>query len=131
MKVPFVDLKKQYLTLKMEIDEAISRVLAESAFVGGSFVESFEKAFAKFCNTEHCVGVGNGTDALFLVLKALNVGNGDEVITGANTFIATSEAITRTGAKVVFVDVDPETYNMDVKKIEKAVSYTHLRAHET
>lgn len=133
MKVPFVDLRRQYLTLKTEIDEAISRVLVESAFVGGSFVESFERAFAEFCNTEHCVGVGNGTDALFLALKALNVGAGEEVITAANTFIATSESITKTGAKVVFVDVDPETYNMDVKRIEgeitprtKAIVPVHL-----
>jgi len=123
MKVPFVDLKKQYRTLKTEIDEAISTVLAETAFVGGSFVESFEMAFAEFCNTKHCVGVGNGTDALFLALTALKVGAGDEVITAANTFIATSEAITRTGARVVFVDIDSETFNMDVKKIEEAITH--------
>jgi len=118
MNIPFVDLKAQYESIKEEIDGAISEVISKSAFVGGSFVESFEKAFASFCNVKHCVGVGNGTDALFIALKGLGIGKGDEVIVPANSFIATSEAVTLTGARVAFVDIDPKTYNMDPNKLE-------------
>jgi dTDP-4-amino-4,6-dideoxygalactose transaminase len=118
VNIPLVDLKAQYESIKDEIDSAISEVISKSAFVGGPFVESFEKALASFCNVKHCVGVGNGTDALFIALKVLGIGRGDEVIVPANTFIATSEAVTLTGAKVVFVDIDPRTYNMDPKKLE-------------
>ena len=103
MNIPFVDLKKQYESIKDEIDHAIAEVISKTAFIGGSFAKSFESAFAEFCNVKHCVGVGNGTDALFIALKALGIGKGDEVITVANSFIATSEAVTMTGAKVVFV----------------------------
>ena len=118
MQIPLVDLKAQYQSIKEEIDAAIADVISKSAFVGGPFVKSFEEAFAEFCNVKHCVGVGNGTDALFLALKALGIRQGDEVITAANSFIATSEAITMTGAKVAFVDIDPNTYNMDPNKLE-------------
>ena len=118
MNIPLVDLKAQYESIKHEIDSAISEVISKSAFVGGPFVESFEKAFASFCNVKHCVGVGNGTDALFIALKTLGVGQGDEVIVPANSFIATSEAVTLTGAKVVFVDINPKTYTMDPNKLE-------------
>ena len=118
MKVPFVDLKAQYANIKDEIDQAIAEVISKTAFIGGPFAKSFEEKFAEFCNVKYCVGVGNGTDALFIALKALGIGEGDEVITAANSFIATSEAITMTGAKVVFVDIDPKTYNMDPKKLD-------------
>jgi dTDP-4-amino-4,6-dideoxygalactose transaminase len=118
MIIPLVDLKAQYESIKDEINFAISEVISKSAFVGGPFVESFEKAFASFCNVKHCVGVGNGTDALFIALKVLGIGTGDEVIVPANSFIATSEAVTLTGAKVVFVDINPKTYNMDPTKLE-------------
>jgi dTDP-4-amino-4,6-dideoxygalactose transaminase len=118
MNIPFVDLKAQYESIKNEIDSAISEVISKSAFVGGPFVESFEKAFAFFCGVKHCVGVGNGTDALFVALKVLGIGKGDEVIVPANSFIATSEAVTLTGAQVVFVDIDPNTYNMDSNKLD-------------
>ena len=118
MNIPLVDLKAQYESIKTEIDAAISEVISKSAFIGGSYVESFEKAFASFCNVKHCVGVGNGTDALFIALKTLGIGQGDEVIVPANSFIATSEAVTMTGAKVAFVDIDPKTYNMDHNKLE-------------
>jgi len=118
MKIPFVDLKAQYESIKEEIDAAIADVIANTAFIGGPFVKSFESAFAKFCNVNHCIGVGNGTDALFIALKSLGIGEGDEVITAANSFIATSEAITMTDARVVFVDINPETYNMDPNKLE-------------
>ena len=124
MNIQFVDLKAQYESIKDEIDSAISEVISKSAFVGGPFVESFEKAFASFCNVKHCVGVGNGTDALFIALKTHGIGQGDEVIVPANSFIATSEAVTLTGARVVFVDIDPKTYNMDPHKLE---DYLKLR----
>jgi dTDP-4-amino-4,6-dideoxygalactose transaminase len=118
MNIPLVDLKAQYESIKDEINSAISEVISKSAFVGGPFVESFEKAFAEFCNVKHCIGVGNGTDALSIALKVLGVGPGDEVIVPANSFIATSEAVTLTGARVVFVDIDAKTYNMDPNKLE-------------
>ncbi len=133
MNIPFVDLKSQYASVKEEIDSVVLDVMAHSAFIGGPHVESLERAFANFCGVNHCVGLGNGTDAIFIALKAFGVGAGDEVITAANSFIATSEAITMAGARVVFVDVDPLTYNMDVDQIEgkitphtKAVVPVHL-----
>ncbi len=122
MNIQLVDLQAQYASIKGEIDSAVSEVISKSAFIGGPYVKAFESAFAEFCNAKHCVGVGNGTDALFVALKALCIGEGDEVITAANSFIATSEAITMTGAKVVFVDINPKTYNMDPRKIEEKIT---------
>jgi dTDP-4-amino-4,6-dideoxygalactose transaminase len=118
MNVPFLDLKTQYLSIKDEIQAALNAVLDQTAFAGGPFVAQFEKEFAEFCQVEHCVGVGSGTDALWLALLALGVGPGDEVITAPDTFIATAEAITYCGATPVFVDVDEKTYNMDPNKLE-------------
>jgi dTDP-4-amino-4,6-dideoxygalactose transaminase len=122
MNIPLVDLKAQYDSIKPEIDAAMAQVIAKTAFIGGPFAQEFEKAFAAFCGVKHCIGVGNGTDAIFIALKALGVGVGDEVITVANSFIATSEAITMTGARVVFVDINPKTYNIDVAKTEAKVT---------
>jgi len=122
MNVPFVDLKAQYQSIKSEIDPAILTVISETAFVGGKYVEGFEKAFAEKFGVKHCVSCANGTDAIYITLKALGIGPGDEVITVANSFIATSEAITLTGAKVVFVDIDPTTYNIDVNQIEAKIT---------
>lgn len=122
MQVPFLDLKTQYKSIKQEIDKAITNVIKETAFVGGEYVKRFEEEFADFCQAKHCVGVANGTDALFIALRALGIGKGDEVITAANSFIATSEAITMAGARVVFVDCDHQTHNIDVKKIPSAVT---------
>ena len=122
MNIPFVDLKAQYLSIKDEIDQALVSVISKTAFVGGPFVKSFEEAFAKFCDVKNCVGVGNGTEALFIALKVLGIGPGHEVITVANSFIATSEAVTMTGARVVFVDINPETYNIDVSKVEEKIT---------
>jgi len=118
MKVPFLDLKAQYETIKDEINEAIQQVLDSCAFAGGPYVEQFEKAFAKFCQCEHAIGVGSGTEALCVALLSLGIGPGDEVITVPNTFIATAEAISFTGAKPVFVDIDEKTYTMDPQKLE-------------
>ncbi len=122
MQIPFVDLKSQYDSIKAELDKAIATVISQTAFIGGSHVKNFEEAFAKFCKVKHCIGVGNGTDALFLALKTLGIGPGDEVITVANSFIATSEAITATGARVVFVDINPKTYNINTGKIEEKIT---------
>jgi len=122
MKVPFVDLKTQYNTIRGEIDAVIGEVISKTAFIGGHFSREFEGAFSDYLGTTHCVGVGNGTDALYISLRALGVGQGDEVITVANSFVATSEAITMAGAKVVFVDCDPETYNIDLAKIEDVIT---------
>jgi len=122
MNVSFVDLKSQYLSIKSEIDNAIQSVIADSAFIGGKYLKTFEQNFADYVNIKHCIGVGNCTDALFVALKSLGVKEGDEVITVVNSFIATSEAITMTGAKVVFVDCNKDTYNIDVDKIEQAVT---------
>jgi len=122
MNIPFVDLRAQYETIRDEIDKNISDVILKSAFIGGPYLEKFESEFAAFCNVDHCVGVGNGTDALFIALKAFGIGAGDEVITTAFSFIATSEAITMSGARVVFVDINPATFNIDVTKIEDKIT---------
>ncbi len=122
MKVPFVDLKAQYSSIKNDVDAAMAKVIQNTAFIGGDEVREFEKAFGQACNRNFCVGVGNGTDALFIAMMGLGIGSGDEVITAANSFIATSEAVTRTGAKVVFVDVQAETYTLDPQLVEKAVT---------
>lgn len=122
MKVPFLDLKTQYLSIKDEIKQAIDQVLETTAFAGGPFVEKFEKEFAAFCSVQHCVGVASGTDALWLALLALGVGKGDEVITSPSTFVATAEAISFTGASPVFVDIDPDTCNMDPARLASAIT---------
>jgi len=122
MNIPFVDLKRQYQNIKDDVDRAIAEVISNTAFIGGPYAKAFEEAFAEFCDVSHCVGVGNGTDALFLGLRALGVGPGDEVITVANSFVATSESITNAGARVVFVDCDPRTYNIDVSQIEAKIT---------
>ncbi len=122
MKIPFVDLKAQYYLIKQEIDEAISNVIQDSAFIGGKYAKAFEQSFANYIGVKYCIGVGSGTDALYIALKALGISEGDEVITAANTFIATSEAITLTGARVKFVDCNEATYNIDVDKLEQAIT---------
>ncbi len=122
MKVPFVDLKAQYAEIKDEINEAIQNVIGDSAFIGGKYLKEFEVNFARYIGVKHCVGVGNGTDALCLALKALGVREGDEVITVTNSFIATSEAITNAGARIVFVDCHEATYNIDVGKIGERIT---------
>lgn len=122
MKIPFVDLKAQYLSIKDEIDSAIQKVLDSAQFIKGPQVEKFEKEFAEYAGAKCCVGVGNGTDALYLALRALGVGPGDEVITVPNTFIATTEAISLTGAKIVWCDIDYDTYLMDTNKVENLIT---------
>lgn len=120
--IQLVDLKAQYDTIQNEITEAIQSVIDSSAFVGGNAVREFEKEFAAYCEVKGCVGVGNGTDAIYLTLRAMGIGPGDEVITVAHTFIATSEAISMTGARPVFVDIREDTMLMDPALIEKAIT---------
>jgi dTDP-4-amino-4,6-dideoxygalactose transaminase len=122
MIVPYADLKGQYATLREEILAALDRVGGKAAFILGEEVQEFEREFAAFCEVKHCVAVNSGTSALHLALLGAGVQAGDEVITTSNTFIATAEAISYTGAKPVFVDIDPRTANIDVTQIAAAVS---------
>ena len=122
MRVPFLDLKAQHEPIRAELERAIRNVIDSSAFAGGPFVEKFEANFASYCSCKHAVGVGNGTDALWLSLLALGIGADDEVITVPNTFMATAEAITFCGARPVFVDVDERTYTMDPARIAEAIT---------
>lgn len=115
-------MKAPYLELKNELDTAYKRVMESGWYVLGQEVKTFEQEFAQYCGVKHCIGVGNGLDALFLVLKAWDIGAGDEVIVPANTYIATWLAVTYTGAKVVPVEPDERTYNIDPSKIEAAVT---------
>lgn len=122
IKVPFLDLRTQYDAIRDEIGHAIQRVLNDSAFISGPYVEKFEKEFAEFCGCRYAVGTSNGTSALWMSLLGLGIGPGDEVITVPNTFIATAEAISFSGAKPVFVDVDEQSYTMDPRLLERAIN---------
>ncbi len=121
-KIPLVDLKAQYASIKPEIDAAMQRVVENTAFIGGKEVSNFEAAFAAFQQTKRAVGVASGTGAIFLALKALGIGPGDEVITTPHTFIASVEPIEVLGATTVLVDIDPVTFNLDPAKIEAAIT---------
>ncbi|WP_243358642.1 DegT/DnrJ/EryC1/StrS family aminotransferase [Fundidesulfovibrio terrae] len=114
MTIPFVDLKAQYESIKQEIADAVTEVLETRTFILGPHVAAFEKCFAKSCGAEHCIGVGNGTDALFIALKSLGFGPGDEALVPANTFVATSEAVSMCGGRPVFVDAEEAGYHMDL-----------------
>ncbi len=120
--IQLVDLKAQYDTISEDINKAIQSIIDNSAFVGGNAVQEFEKDFAAYCDVKACVGVGNGTDAIYLTLRALGIGPGDEVITVSYTFIATTEAITMTGARPVFVDIKEDTMLMNPALLEAAIT---------
>jgi dTDP-4-amino-4,6-dideoxygalactose transaminase len=122
VKVPYLDLKAQYETIKADIDAGIAGVSSETAFGRGLFVQEFEAAYAEMYGVEHCIGVANGTDALFVVLKMLGIGPGDEVITAANSWISSSEVITLAGGTPVFVDIEPEYYNLDPSLLEAKIT---------
>jgi dTDP-4-amino-4,6-dideoxygalactose transaminase len=122
MKIPFVDLHAQYLTLKAEIDHAIAEVIAQSAFIRGPQVDAFEKAWAETLGVKHCVSCANGTDALYIAMRALGVKPGDEVITTAHSWISTSETITQAGGRVVFCDTDYDTFNVNPALIETKIT---------
>jgi dTDP-4-amino-4,6-dideoxygalactose transaminase len=121
-QVPFVDLAAQYRTIAAEINEATSKVIQNADFILGREVNLFEEEFAAFCETRYAVGVDSGTSALELALRAYDIGPGDEVITAANSFIASALAISHAGATPVLTDVDPYTYTMDVASIESAIT---------
>lgn len=120
--IPICDLKQQYLQLKDEIDAAMQEVAASGHFILGPQVKAFEQEMADYCGCDYAIGVGSGTDALHLSLLALGIGPGDEVITTPFTFIATTEAIGMVGATPVFVDIDPQTFNIDVQQLETAIT---------
>ncbi len=134
--IPVVDLKAQYQSMKREIDNAVEEVLREGSFIHGEACRCFEREFATFCGVSSACGVASGSDAPFLALKALGIGPGDEVVTTPFSFIATAEAISRNGARVVFADIEEETLNLDPKAVEshlsektKAVIPVHLYGH--
>jgi len=127
MNVPFLDLRPQYLELKDQFDEAYRRVAESGRFILGSEVESFESEFAAYCRVRHCVGVGNGLDALHLIIRALDIGPGDEVLVPANTYIATWLAVSHAGASPVPIEPNERTYNIDSSRIEGAIT-EHTRA---
>src|SRR3989442_57574 len=122
IKVPFYGHVRQYHSIRREMDEAIQSVLESSQYVMGPALDRFEQEFAGYFGMKHAVGVNSGTDALWLAFLALGIQPGDEIITTANTFFATAEAIWFVGAKAVFVDCDSRTYNIDPSKIEAAIT---------
>jgi dTDP-4-amino-4,6-dideoxygalactose transaminase len=133
VRVPFVDLRAQYTTIREEVEATVRQVLEGASFIHGPEVAEFEREFASFLGVKHAIGVANGTDALLLALKALGIGDGDDVMIPANTFVATAEAIVHAGARPVLVDINPQTYTINVEQIEdrltpntKAIIPVHL-----
>lgn len=134
--IKFVDLYQQYQSIRPEIDAAIAQVIKDAAFIGGSAVSEFEKAFAEYQQSAHCVGVANGTDAIEIALEALALPAGSEVIVPANSFIASSESVTRAGHRVVFADANPDTYSISIEDVARrigprtvAIVAVHLHGH--
>lgn len=122
MIVPLVDMKGQYELIKEEVNAAALRIIESGMYIGGKEIEKFEEELASHCGAKYAVGVSSGTDALYLALRVFDIGPGDEVISVPFTFMATTEAICLAGAKPVFVDIDPKTFNIDAAKIEKAIT---------
>lgn len=138
MQVKFLDLKKNYESIKPQIDDAIADVLNNTSFISGPQVTNFENNFAKYIDVKHCIGCGNGTDALEIALKSLDIGPDDEVITQSNTFVSTVFAIVSTGATPILVEPEPHTFLIDISKIEnkitaktKAIIPVHLYGYPT
>src|SRR5262245_23733477 len=122
MKVPLLDLKAQYATIRSEIGDAIERVVESQRFILGPEVEGLEREIAAFCRVRFAIGVSSGTDALLTALMAIGAGPGDEVITTAYSFFATAGVISRLGARPVFVDIDPKTFNLDSSAVNEKIS---------
>ena len=120
--IPILDSKRQYAKIGNEIEKAVTEVLASGSYILGKHNKAFQTEFADFVGTKYSVGLNSGTDALHLALRALNIGRGDEVITTAFTFVATASAIGLAGATPVFVDINPDTFNIDANKIEAAIT---------
>jgi dTDP-4-amino-4,6-dideoxygalactose transaminase len=136
MKVPFIDLHRQYLSIKPDIDKSINQVFEASQFIGGNYVTQFENEFAQYCGIDYCVGCANGTDAIELALRALGIGEGDEVIVPAFTWISDADAVRSLGAKVIFADILKDEYTIDPEDVKsktssktKAVIAVHLYGH--
>ena len=134
--IKFLDLSAQYQSIKSEIDCAIQSVIENSAFIGGEYVAQFEDNFSNYVGVDYCIGVGNGTDALEIAIEALDMPIGSEIIVPANSFIASSEAVTRSGHRVVFVDIDSESYVISIEDLKKritpktkAIMAVHLYGH--
>ena len=134
IRIPFLDLNAQYHSINEDIDRAIAAVIAESAFIKGKFVQQFEQDFGRLYGVKHVIGCGNGTDSLYIIMKMLGIGQGDEVITAANSWISSSETISQAGARPVFIDVHPDYYSMDEQLLEnkitkktKAIIAVHLQ----
>ena len=121
MEIQFVDLKRQYMLHRLEIDEAIKQVIEETAFISGKYANLFEKEFAQLYGVNHCISTANGTDSLYIIMKCLGIGSGDEVITVSNSWISSSETISQTGAKPVFIDVD-DYFTIDTNKIQSRIT---------
>ena len=122
MQVPFVDLKKQYLSLKDEIDGAIESVINETAFIKGKYVSKFEEDYKQAYGVKNVISCANGTDAIYIALKSLGIGLGDEVITVSNTWISTAETISQAGAKPVFIDTNSSSYTINHELIERKIT---------
>src|SRR5713101_7798282 len=122
-EVPFLEVRSTYLEIKDELDAAYHRVMNSGWYILGNEVEAFETEFAAYCGTKHCIGVGNGLEALQLILRGYGIGPGDEVIVPANTYIATWLAVSNAGATVVPVEPDGRTYNLDPTRIEAAITH--------
>jgi dTDP-4-amino-4,6-dideoxygalactose transaminase len=120
--IKFLDLHAQYLAIKPQVDAAIAAVIRDSAFISGAYAKRFEEEFAAYARSAHCVGVANGTDAIEIVVEALGLPHGSEVIVPGNSFISSSEAVTRAGCKVVFADVDPECYTLTAETVRAKIS---------
>lgn len=134
--IKFLDLRGQYDRIREDIDAAVAKVLSDATFIGGPAVRAFEEAFAGYVGVPHCIGVANGTDALEIIIEALELPRGSEIILPANSFIATSEAVSRCGHRIVFADVSPNTYVLDVEDVRRrltadtrAVIAVHLYGH--
>jgi Predicted pyridoxal phosphate-dependent enzyme apparently involved in regulation of cell wall biogenesis len=122
MKIPFVSFEKMHKEIETELEEAFSKVLKKNWFIQGTECEAFEREFAEYCGADYAIGCGNGLDALYLILRALEIGEGDEVIVPSNTYIATALAVSYTGAKPVFVEPDMRSYNINPELIEEKVT---------
>ena len=122
MKVEFADLNFQYKIIQKNYKKNFSRIISDSSFIGGFYLDQFEKKFAEFCNIKYCLGVGNGTDALEIAIQSLNLPKNSEIIIPANTFIATAEAVIRSGHRVCFADVHYDNSLIDESKIENCIN---------
>ncbi|HEV3327424.1 MAG TPA: DegT/DnrJ/EryC1/StrS family aminotransferase [Puia sp.] len=122
MKIPFVDLKAQYLSIKNDIDQAVKQVIEETSFIGGPVVSKFEDEFSKLYGVKNVISCANGTDSLYILMKMLGIGRDDEVITAANSWISSSETITQTGARPVFIDADPRYFSLDETRLESLIT---------